>query len=96
MNVLLPHSHSVFSARRGALQPRLVLQAAVTLACLGMQPLAHADLFGDNEARRAILDLRQRFQAMNEDNARMRNSLLELQNQIDALKADTARMRGHD
>lgn len=83
------------------------------VACLGMALLgsmpAHA-LFGDDEARRAILDLRQRHDAaqaslqkmgeelrrVNEENAQMRRSLLDLQTQIDALRADVARARGQD
>jgi len=62
---------------------------------------AHADLFGDDEARRAIIELRQRFDtavgAQNrlvEDNAQLRRSVLDLQQQIQALKDDLARSRG--
>ncbi|HMS26267.1 MAG TPA: tol-pal system protein YbgF [Burkholderiaceae bacterium] len=69
---------------------------------------AQAGIFDDDEARKAILDLRQQFvalvaeqnalkasqQAVNEDNTRMRAGMLELQNQIDRLKTDLALLRG--
>ncbi len=69
---------------------------------------AHANLFEDGEARRAILDLRQRLEATNqrleatgnalknqsEDNAQLRRLMVELQSQIDALRADLNRARG--
>lgn len=66
---------------------------------------AFAGLFEDDEARKAILDLRQRVDAVQleseqrssrggEDNASLRRSLLELQNQIDALRSEMAQLRG--
>ncbi len=62
---------------------------------------AQAQLFGDDQARQAILDLRQRFDtavtAQNrlvEENAQMRRSLLDLQQQIEAMRGDVARLRG--
>lgn len=66
---------------------------------------AHAGLFEDDEARKAILDMRQRLDASqqrtaedlrkaNEDNAQLRRSLLELSGQIDALRNEMAQMRG--
>lgn len=77
---------------------RSVLVAAVAgLAFVSAQ----AALFEDDEARRAILELRQKFDASalearraGEDNAQLRRSLLELSNQIEALRGDIARMRG--
>ncbi|MDO9404506.1 MAG: tol-pal system protein YbgF [Polaromonas sp.] len=68
---------------------------------------SHAALFEDDEARRAILDLRQKVDASqgrmaedlrkaNEDNAQLRRSLLDLSNQIDTLRGEIARMRGQD
>lgn len=68
---------------------------------------AQAALFEDDEARRAILDLRQKLeqqrqglsqdlQRANEENATLRRSLLELQSQIETLRADVARLRGTD
>jgi tol-pal system protein YbgF len=82
--------------------------ALVTLA-LGASLGAHAALFGDDEARRAILDLRQKLeatqqsiktqiqaqgQAQAEEIAVLRRALFDLQNQIEALKADQSKMRG--
>ena len=63
---------------------------------------ADAALFEDEEARKAILDLRQRVD-QNVDQLRtrqaeqaeqFRRSLLDLNNQIEALKAEIARLRG--
>ncbi len=81
------------------------------LACLlsSFSLLANAALFGDDEARRAILDLRQRLETAQQnlksqtaeivksqaaDNANLRGSLLELQNQIEGLKSEQSRLRG--
>ena len=66
-----------------------------------------AALFDDDEARRAILDLRQKVDAQqirnveelrkaNEDNAQLRRSVLDLANQIEVLRAESAKMRGQD
>lgn len=62
---------------------------------------AQAQLFGDDQARQAILDLRQRFdesvRAQNrlvEENTALRRNMLELQRDIDALRSDMASMRG--
>lgn len=68
---------------------------------------AQAALFGDDEARTAILELRQRFDSQkvaadaaerrySEDNAQLRRSLLDLQNQIETLRTEVARLRGQD
>src|SRR5690606_20447658 len=83
---------------------RSVFAAALAAALLAAGP-AHA-LFSDDEARRAILDLRQRVEQQRqqiddlrratEENAALRRSLLELQNQIETLRSEIARMRGSD
>lgn len=81
-----------------------VLRAAVLAAsCLVAQGAAQAQLFGDDQARQAILDLRQRFDqsvaAQNrlvEENTQMRRSLLDLQQQIESLRGELARMRGQE
>lgn len=72
----------------------LVLSACLTFA-------AQAALFEDAEARRAILDLRQRLETTNnalkaqaEDNAQLRRVLVDLQGQLDALRADFNKSRG--
>jgi tol-pal system protein YbgF len=83
---------------------RPLLAAAFAAASL-FTASAHAALFDDDEARRAILDLRQRVEQnrqatadqlrqLNDDNASLRRSLLELQNQIEALRSELAQMRG--
>lgn len=76
----------------------LVLAAA----CVASQGV-HAQLFGDDQARQAILDLRQRFDAavnaqnrLVEENTQMRRSMLDLQQQIETLRSDLARSRGQD
>jgi TolA-binding protein len=78
---------------RGA-WPCLVL--AVSLG--GLAGGAQAALFEDDEARRAILDLRQRLEQTNknltEENAQLRRSLLDLQSQIENLRNDVSQSRG--
>lgn len=81
---------------------------ALSLAATGLfGASAQAALFEDDEARRAILDLRQKLeqqrvtltqelQRSNEENGALRRSLLELQSQIETLRADVARLRGTD
>jgi tol-pal system protein YbgF len=80
----------------------------VAMFCLCVLP-ARAGLFDDDEARKAILDLRQRVEAstgtaerrlteetdkLHEENAQLRRGLLDLQNQIESLKTDMAGLRG--
>ncbi|MDB5964915.1 MAG: Tetratricopeptide 2, partial [Polaromonas sp.] len=73
-----------------------------SLSCL-VAFQAQAGLFEDDEARRAILELRQKFDASQielrkagDENAQLRRSLLDLSNQIESLRGDVARMRGQD
>ncbi|AMM26264.1 tol-pal system protein YbgF [Variovorax sp. PAMC 28711] len=76
------------------------LAAALACASFGAQ----AALFEDDEARKAILDLRQRVEAMREgtnqriadENGQLRRSLLDLQSQIETLRSDMARMTGQN
>ncbi|RQO56605.1 tol-pal system protein YbgF [Variovorax sp. KBW07] len=76
------------------------LAAALLCASVGSQ----AALFEDDEARRAILDLRQRVEAMRQqtdqrltdENGQLRRSLLDLQNQIEQMRGDLARMTGQN
>lgn len=74
------------------------------LLCLGAATVS-AGMFEDEEARKAILELRQRVDAVrllteqgasraSDDNSALRRSLLELQNQIETLRSETARLRG--
>lgn len=78
--------------------------------CSTLLPSAHAALFEDDEARRAIIELRQRVDMLQQanqragddlrrsgdDNTQMRRGLLELQNQIELLRVDAAKMRGQN
>lgn len=68
---------------------------------------ANAGLLDDDEARRAILDLRQKVDASqqrtadelrkaSEDSAQLRRSVLELSNQIEVLRGELATMRGQN
>ena len=85
---------------RGVSSRGAALAAAMLCASLGAQ----AALFEDDEARRAILDLRQRVEAMrlqgeqrqNDENAQLRRSLLDLQNQIEQMRGDVARLTGQN
>jgi tol-pal system protein YbgF len=73
-------------------------QLALVLALSALTGLAQAALFDDDEARRAILDLRQRLEQSNknfaEENAQLRRSLLDLQSQIESLRGDLSQSRG--
>ena len=84
---------------------------SVLAACLSLSVSARAALFDDEEARKAILDLRGRIQ-QGEDAQRLRNekleaqlqeqvaplrrSLLDLNAQIDVLRNDIAKLRGQN
>ncbi len=83
---------------------RAVCAAALLVVCAGQ---ASAGLFDDDEARKAILDLRQKVAATEqrlaeetrratEESAQMQRSLLDLQNQLETMRADMARLRGQD
>ncbi|NMM75771.1 tol-pal system protein YbgF [Acidovorax sp. SRB_14] len=94
-----------------ALAPTRTARAlwALALTCAAL-PAAHAALFEDDEARRAILEMRQRVDALQqsgqrnsddlrrsgEDTTQLRRSLLELQTQIETLRAETAKLRGQN
>ncbi len=74
---------------------------AVALATLGASIGSQAALFGDDEARRAILELRQ--QRVKDQEAvstlgtqvdQLRRSLLEMNSQLEQLRAEMARQRG--
>jgi tol-pal system protein YbgF len=82
---------------------RASLVGSALFVAMGVQ----AALFGDDEARQAILDLRQRVEAqkqthdaalgkLSEENTLLRRSLLDLQSQIESLRAEMARMRGQE
>lgn len=80
--------------------------AAAVVACV-LAFNANAALFEDDEARRAILDLRQKvdtsqqrtaddLRKVNDDNAQLRRSVLDLSNQIEALRNEMAILRGQN
>jgi len=85
---------------------RLVVLAVMCLSAMGS---VHAGLFDDDEARRAILDLRQKAetskmesdqkfadqaQRSTEDGAQFRRSLLNLQSDLEATRSELAKLRG--
>lgn len=80
---------------------------AMALALAGFGTPAQAALFGDDEARRAILELRQRSEQSRAENAaqqarlneqieQLRRGLLDLNNQLELMRAEMARLRGQD
>jgi len=80
---------------------RVARAAAAWLLVAGST--VHAGLFDDDEARRAILEIRQRIDSnaqqitrLSGENTELRRSLLTLQNQIEALRSDQATMRGQN
>lgn len=83
------------------MKPLSFLLAAAVLAAASLAPVAaHAGLFDDDEARRAILDARTRIEALQRDiGVRLdakadKNSLLDLANQNEQLRLDVAKLRG--
>lgn len=81
---------------------RSALRAAAAAALLMLAAgSTHAGLFSDDEARKAILDLRARLDQMDQANrareaelATLRRSLLDLNTTIEQLRTDLARQRG--
>ena len=86
---------------------RALAMAAMLAAWLSS---AHAAIFEDGEARRAILEMRQRVDGLQlsqqrsaeevrklgEENAQLRRSLLDLQTQIETLRAEQAKLNGQN
>lgn len=74
---------------------RAALLAALTAASCAM-PLAHAALFSDDEARRAIIELRARLDALSSrlDAKADKSSSLDLAGQNERLNQEIARLRG--
>lgn len=80
---------------------RLLTRLGLALSLAGLMGTTHAALFEDDEARRAILDLRQRLEQMQgtikslgDENTSLRRALLDFQTQIDTLKSDISQGRG--
>ena len=95
-------------SRLSCLRSRGVL-AALPLALAALWPLQAHALFGDDEARKAIIELRQKVEANHqaaeaarqalearsaESDTATRRSMLDLSNQIEQLRAEVARLRG--
>ncbi|HET8870561.1 MAG TPA: tol-pal system protein YbgF [Aquabacterium sp.] len=92
-----------------ALMNRRTGLCSVMLAVLAVvgAPGAHAGLFDDDDARRAILDLRQQRTEDNEKQAQklkdvgaqmdtLRSSLLDMNAQLDQLRSELAKLRGQN
>jgi tol-pal system protein YbgF len=84
-----------------------MFKAALAAAACVLAFHAQAALFEDDEARRAILDLRQKVDAVQqratgdiqkatEDNAQLRRGLLDLSSQIELLRNELATLRGQN
>lgn len=91
--------------------PRTIFRLLAAAALCAVTAQASAGMFDDEEARRAILELRQKVDILRKETdqritdeskrqadeiAGLRRSLLDLQNQLDASAADAARMRGQN
>lgn len=83
------------------------LAVSGALALSALWPLQAHALFGDDEARKAIIELRQKVDAnrqaaeaaandSRENDAATRRSLLDLANQIEQLRGEIARLRGQN
>jgi tol-pal system protein YbgF len=77
------------------------LQWCLALTFSVFSVLSQAALFEDDEARRAILNLRQQLEASQQisksqadEISTLRKALLDFQNQIDSLKSDLSSLRG--
>jgi tol-pal system protein YbgF len=84
-----------------------VRTALVAMLAAATSLSAHAQLFPDNEARRAILEIREKADAdrklLTESSTRvaeqiqqMQRSLLELNNQVETLRGELAKQRGQN
>jgi tol-pal system protein YbgF len=80
------------------MKARAIVAASLAALSLLASTGARAALFEDDEARKAIIDLRQKVEANRIDQQRqlddMRRSLLELQQQIEGLRQEIARQNG--
>ncbi len=75
--------------------PRMFSRTLLALALgLSLSGGAYAGLFEDDEARRAILDLRQKVDKQNESLQQLQRALLEQQNQFEAIRSELANLRG--
>jgi len=70
------------------------LRAVVFATGVLMGTCAQAALFEDDEARRAILELRERVERQGQEIQNFQRGLIEQQNLFEALREETARIRG--
>ncbi len=90
---------------------KLFVQTFLGISAIFVAFSGHAGLFDDEEARKAILELRQKVdvnkqasdvadqkqsEELKEANTALRRSLLDLQNQIEALRGEIAKARGQE
>lgn len=84
-----------------------IFKTSLLLAACTLALHANAGLFEDDEARRAILDLRQKvdvsqqrttegLKKANDDNTQLRRSLLDLASEIETLRSEMATLRGQN
>jgi tol-pal system protein YbgF len=93
------------------MQPARLLAAALCLGAALAAPAARAGIFDDDEARRAIIDLRQKIEQSNEQARARQNEqmktlteqvdqlkrgMLDLNNQLEQMRNDSARLRGQN
>ncbi len=75
--------------------PRMFSRTLLVLALgASLSGASWAALFEDNEARRAILDLRQKVDKQNESMQQLQRALIEQQNQFEAMRSELANLRG--
>jgi tol-pal system protein YbgF len=70
------------------------IRAVALAAGMCMSSMTHAGLLEDDEARRAILELRQKVDQQGEEIKQFQNGLLNQQNEFEALRSEMARLRG--
>jgi tol-pal system protein YbgF len=70
------------------------IRALAMAAGLLAGAVSHAGLLEDDEARRAILDLREKVEQQAQEIKQFQNSLLNQQNDFEQLRAEMARLRG--
>jgi tol-pal system protein YbgF len=104
-------NHSLRRSDRFAVSRFALSAVALALSLTAFSGSARAGLFDDDEARRAILDMRARVDQSNEQNRQrivdlqtqmssqleqMRRSLLDINTQLETMRSEVARLRGQD
>jgi tol-pal system protein YbgF len=105
---LLPPAGLRHGTRRAATTVRRLMRTVAVSALIGVVPAVQAQLFSDDEARRAILDVRSRVEQMQRELTKRLDEMqsrvdrleqttrgqLDLQNQIQAMRQEIAGLRG--